>query len=118
MNKQFPPEIESLIKRHQPKAAFISDIQAVNDNECQNCGGADVFCVFIATKGPFSAPNSPYGSSGESSHFDKSVGKNGAWWVGKSYTFPCPVCKEKEIQISVSQYPTKKAVQNAFTYGD
>lgn len=114
MDKVFPPEIDILIKRIKPKAAFISENKPIGVNDCKNCGGMDMFYVFIATKGPFATPSSSFG--GDVSTFDPTIGKNGGWWVGKSFTYPCPVCKGKTIltDSNVSQYPTKKAIKKVF----
>ena len=110
MSKTFPREIQETIRRVNPKAAFISEIELLNPTECQNCGGVGFFALFLASKGPFQTPAAPYNSNRESSHFDETAGKNGGWWVGTTYTFPCPECLDGEIPLPTKQYPTQKAM--------
>ena len=104
-NKVFPPEIKRYISVPGVKAAFVSDISPVNPHDCTNCGGAQVFALFVATKGPFQAPAAPYAKDGETSHFDPTAGKLGGWWVGKTFTFPCPVCLggQKPVEVAIPQ---------------
>lgn len=89
------------------KASIVSDLQPIGPHDCKNCGGADVMAIFIATSGPFQTPHNPY--SEETSHWDSAAnGRRGGWWVGKTYTRPCPVCHGKREPITVKQFPTQR----------
>ena len=110
MDKVFPPEI----KQYAASAikAFISDVQPINKQlDCYNCGGAEIFALFCAIKGPFQSPGAPGMKQGEhylTSHFDETAGKKGGWWVGITYTFPCPVCLKGQAQKPLMDYPTQR----------
>lgn len=86
MPKHFPDDMIRLAKLG--KECFLSDIQSVNPNDCQNCGGMGVFILFIADEGPYFQPANPYRSDGKTSKW-----YNDHWWVGKSHSFQCPDCK-------------------------
>ena len=104
----YPQEFKALAKNLDVKKTFVSDIQHTNPRDCENCGGAEVMSIFLATKGPFQSPGAP-NNRDETSHWDSTVGMKGGWWVGKTYTFPCPVCfgvKRVEPAI-VDQMPTQ-----------
>ena len=87
MDKHFPYEMKLLIKQDTVKAAFLSNIESKLPNDCQNCGGFGVLVVFIATEGPYQSPAAPYRADNKTSHWH-----DDKWWVGSSYSFPCPDC--------------------------
>lgn len=107
MDKVFPTEFKTLLRNPAVKKAFVSDVQPIGALDCRNCGGAEVMAIFIATKGPFQTPEAPY--KDETSHFDETAGRKGGWWVGKTYTFPCPVCLggKKPIASEPKSYPVQ-----------
>lgn len=108
MDKIFPPEIKTLVSNRNVKEAFISVIEPVSPKDCQNCGGAEVFALFLATDGPYQSPGAPYRGDGKTSHWDETIKK---WWVGNTYTFPCPVCI-REGRVSSKPVPAQSWVQN------
>ena len=73
------------------KLILFSDLPKAQLNDCENCGGLGFFNVFIASDGPFNEPAFPY--NGKDTDHKTSHWHDGKWWVGKSYNFPCPVCR-------------------------
>lgn len=108
-DKKFPKEMQFLASAPEVRKVFVADVQRTGVLDCENCGGVEVIAVFIATKGPFQAPAAPYSSDGETSHFDADVGSKGGWWVGKTYTFPCPVCIGDRPQPAKPITPPKQS---------
>jgi hypothetical protein len=82
---KFPPEFKAAWTNPGVKAAFVSQIQPIAVNDCENCGGMGEMYTFIAVEGPY---NSPSGSLSKVSHWH-----NDKWWVGKTLSAPCPECK-------------------------
>ncbi len=81
----FPFEMKLLWREPGVKRAWISDYQGGPDlTGCSNCNGSGIFATFIAKAGPFQSPSSRFD--------DVSHWYNDAWWVGKTYVYPCPVC--------------------------
>jgi len=56
MDRQFPREIRMFATRPNVKKAFISITEPTNPNDCKNCGGAEIFALFCATKARSSLP--------------------------------------------------------------
>ena len=81
MDKVFPQEIKRFASQPKVKKAFISDVEKINPTDCDNCGGAETFALFVALKGPFQTPASPNQKDGDMylvSHFDETIGAKGA----------------------------------------
>jgi len=112
MDKIFPKEIKMFASQSKVKKAFISDTPKTNPNDCDHCGGAEVFALFCGLKGPFQTPAAPNQKEGEMylvSHWDETAGNKGGWWVGVTYTFPCPVCIGGQKPIEPERtYPTQR----------
>lgn len=87
MDKHFPYDMKLLMTQPTVKAAFVSDIKPKLPDDCGNCGGFGVLCVFIATEGPYRTPAAPYRGDNKTSHWH-----DNKWWVGQTYSFPCPDC--------------------------
>jgi len=116
MKKQFPKEFAKLWSVPGVKAVFVSDITPINPFDCENCGGAGVMAIFIAKKGPFQAPGSPYSANNETSHWDQSaIGGRGGWWVGETFTATCPTCNGQQKPITVKQFPVGDAMRKMET---
>ena len=91
--RQFPNQIAEMAGAYNVKAAFVSALDAVNPNECKNCGGVGTISLFLATKGPFQSPSS---SREDCNKYESGVG----WWVGQHYSVNCPDCGGVGITIS------------------
>lgn len=91
MSKRFPQELQNLWRQPGIKAAFISENEPLLEEDCPNCGGLGLFSTFIATNGPFNNP-----SAKGVNHF-----ADGKWWVGQTFTAPCPVCGGVNPEIRV-----------------
>jgi len=117
MVTMYPREFSMLAKNIDVKKTFVSDIQRINPKDCENCGGAEVMSIFLAMKGPFQAAATP-NNRDETSHWDNAAGRKGGWWVGKTYTFPCPVClgvKRAEPENVMPTQPAMVGLMNPHT---
>lgn len=85
---KFPKDFIFRMKDPVTKAAFISEIQSPNPNDCENCGGAGTMHIFIATAGPFQSPP----GAGKVGHWGMGQKKEG-WWEGNTFGGVCPVCE-------------------------
>jgi hypothetical protein len=85
MDIQIDTLLTRSIKAPEVKKAWLSDNKPLRSDDCPNCGGLGFHAVFVAVAGPFKTPAAPY--SGKSSKYWQ-----GSWWVGGTYTAPCPVC--------------------------
>jgi hypothetical protein len=95
MDKTFPPEFRRIAADPRVKKAWVSDYPAM-PGYCLNCGGAGNFNLFTALEGPYQQPCSPNSRYAEGVYkVSKSdvVNNHVMWWGGRSYDFPCPVCK-------------------------
>ena len=103
MNKRFPVEFQEAWAAIGIKAAFVQDNEPIpGRNDCANCGGRGFMASFIATKGPFAHPSS---ALDEVSHWH-----DGKWWIGKTITAICPVCRGSNPEITVpEEAPALKA---------
>ena len=111
MDKVFPKEVKMLAKGPKVKKVFISDTEPTSPNDCHNCGGTEIFALFLALRGPFQSPTAPGAKEGEhyiTSHFDETLAKHGGWWAGITYTFPCPVCIGKSQQKPLKVFPVQE----------
>jgi len=111
VDKIFPKEIKMLASNPKVKKAFISDTPPTNPLDCYNCGGTEILALFCAIRGPFQSPAAPGSKEGESyltSHFDETVGQQGGWWAGITYTFPCPVCIGQHQQKPLMEFPVQE----------
>ncbi len=108
MDKHFPYDMKLLMNQDTVKAAFVSDITSKLPNDCKNCGGFGVLVVFIATEGPYNTPAAPYRGDNKTSHWH-----DNKWWVGSSYSFPCPDCKGfGQIEVKqTKQVPVQHEIQ-------
>ena len=87
----YPVEFRTLAKAIDVKWFRVSDIQAILPSDCKNCGGVGWLGIFVSKRGPFKSPGHPYGE--ETSKWDQETyAGQGGWWVGKTFTLPCPVC--------------------------
>lgn len=91
MTKRFPPEFLEAWRSGQAKAAFVSDEPPIRPGrDCDNCGGRGFMSTFLAKNGPY---NSPSNGKDDVNHYH-----DGKWWVGKTITATCPVCKGLNAQ--------------------
>ena len=114
MDKIFPKELKLYATHPSVKKSFISITEPTGALDCPNCGGTETFALFCAIKGPFQSPATPGAMEGEfylTSHFDETIGRKGGWWVGITYTFPCPVCIGKEQQKPLQNYPVQERMK-------
>lgn len=114
VNKVFPTELKAYSRNPLIKKVFVSDVEPTGALDCYNCGGIEVIAVFLALKGPFQSPGAPGMKEGEhylTSHWDETVIPKGGWWVGKTITFPCPVCLGDLPQKPVRQYETQNVLE-------
>jgi hypothetical protein len=115
MDKVFPPEIKRFARTG--KKVFISDVAPIGALDCPNCGGVESFALFVALRGPFQSPGTPGAMEGNhylTSHYDESLGVRGGWWVGITYTFPCPVCLKGQPQKPLKDFPTQREINFVF----
>ena len=83
-DRNFPPEMQFMLKDPNTKRAWISENKSPLPDDCPNCGGAGYLYLFVATAGPFKTPGQGVGVI---SHW-----YDGGWWIGGTYAFKCPAC--------------------------
>ena len=89
----FPKLLLDHAKAHRPKPVFADDNlpELKNADDCPNCGGRGFIAAFFAAY-PKSeiVGHIPTVTKGEAMSFI-----NGAWWVGNTRTYPCPLCRRQ-----------------------
>ena len=89
MALQISRRLVELIQGAGPIKALLYEPKPLRPDDCPNCGGWGFHAIFAAAQGPLKTPTAPY-SDKSSKYFE------GAWWAGKTYTAPCPVCSGGE----------------------
>jgi hypothetical protein len=96
MDKTFPPQFRRIMSDPSVKKVWVSDHIAERPDLCPNCGGVGTFNIFTALEGPYPQPCNPNSRYSEGVYkISKSdiIKGHVMWWGGRSYDFPCPVCK-------------------------
>lgn len=89
-------------KRANKRVFFVtagySDLAAMSDDDCRNCGGFGRLGLEVAMLGPLKEP--PQTARGnaeiEPDMLIRPAWHNGAWWGVTRQMYPCPVCKDTE----------------------